>query len=116
MQTMFLGETNGTKFSKMDQVKFVEDSLWKIWSGMVCFRQTIPLHFFFKGCLGQILLGPFLNTLTQMPKQNTFRLFWAAERLKTKDLQKWRNFREILRSNADVAYCPVSLPEINIWQ
>ena len=36
----------------MDQVKFVEDSLYKNWSDMV-----------FKGCLPQTLLGPFLNTL-----------------------------------------------------
>ena len=36
------GAANGTKFSGMDQVKF------------------------FKGCLPQILLGPFLNTLSQM--------------------------------------------------
>ena len=42
---------------RMDQVKFVEDCLYKIWSG----------HFkFFKGCLTQILIGPLFNTLTQM--------------------------------------------------
>ena len=32
----------GTKYSGMDQVKFVEDSLWKIWRGMVWLKQTIP--------------------------------------------------------------------------
>ena len=32
---------------------------------MVCFKQTIPLQFF-KGCLLQILLGPFLNTLSHL--------------------------------------------------
>ena len=45
----------------MDQVKFVEDSLQKIeviWSAL-----SRPYDFkFFKGCLPQILLGPFLNT------------------------------------------------------
>ena len=30
--------TNGRKYSRMDQVKFVEDSFWKIWRDMVCFR------------------------------------------------------------------------------
>ena len=40
------------KYSRMDQVKFVESSV----------KQTIPFKFF-KGCLPQILLGPFLNTL-----------------------------------------------------
>ena len=36
------GQTFGTKYSRMDQVKF------------------------FKGCLPQILLGPFLNALTHL--------------------------------------------------
>ena len=42
----------------MDQVKSVEDSLLK-WSAPYPFK-------FFKGCLPQILLGPLLNTLSQM--------------------------------------------------
>ena len=50
-----------TKYWKMDQVKFLEDSLWKI-----C-RLGRPYPFkFFKGCLPQILLGPFLNTWTYL--------------------------------------------------
>ena len=49
----------------MDYVKFVEDSLWKIWSIMVCLGS--PYQFkFFKGCLPQILLDSFLNTLTHI--------------------------------------------------
>ena len=51
-------------YSRMDQVKFVKDSLLKTWSDMVCLGRL-----FFKGCLPQVLLGPFLNTLSQM---------WAA--------------------------------------
>ena len=45
----FLGASvlNGTKYSRIDEVKF------------------------FKGCLPQILLGPFLNTWTQM-RQNSY--------------------------------------------
>ena len=47
----------------MDQGKFVEDCLYKIWSG----------HFkFFRGCLPQILIGPLFNTLTQMVVSLTF--------------------------------------------
>ena len=42
--------SNGTKYSRMEQVNFVEDKC-------------------FKGCLPQILLDPFLNTLTQMKLQ-----------------------------------------------
>ena len=52
-----------SRYSRIDQIKFVEDSLWsdKIWSDMVCLGR----HFiFFKGCLLQTLLGLFLNTLT----------------------------------------------------
>ena len=33
---------------------------------MVYLKQTISLQFF-EGCLPQILLGPFLNTLSHMP-------------------------------------------------
>ena len=56
---------NGTKYSRMEQVKFVEDNLQKIWSDMICLSR--PCHFkFFKGCLPQISLGPFLNTLSQI--------------------------------------------------
>ena len=58
------------KCSRMDQVKFVKDSLWKVWIGMVYLDMVClsrPCHFkFFKGCLPQILLGPLLNTLTQV--------------------------------------------------
>ena len=44
--------TYRSRYSRMDQVKFVEDSLF---------------HFrFLKGFLSQILLGPFLNTLAHM--------------------------------------------------
>ena len=40
----------------MGQVKFVEDSPLKKFSDMVCVG---------RGCLPQILLGPFLNTFVQ---------------------------------------------------
>ena len=55
----------------MDQVKFVEDRLWKISSNMVCLSR--PYHFIlFKRCLPQILLGPLLNILPQMRLINAF--------------------------------------------
>ena len=61
---------NEAMYSIMVQVKFVEDSLYKIRRGMFCFGQTIPGRpypfKFFKGCLPQIFLGPFLNTLSQI--------------------------------------------------
>ena len=44
------------KYSRMEQVKFVEDSLE---------GDHTPSNFF-KGCLPQILLGPFLNTLSHI--------------------------------------------------
>ena len=49
----------GPRYSRMDKVKFVEDSLWKICRDMVHFK-------IFKGCRPQILLGPFLNTWNHM--------------------------------------------------
>ena len=55
----------GTKYSRMDQVKFVEDSLKKFEGIIVCLRR--PYHFkTFKGCLPQISIGPFLNTLSHL--------------------------------------------------
>ena len=39
----------GAKYSRMDQVKFVEDSLKKISSDMACRGRTYPFKFF-KGC------------------------------------------------------------------
>ena len=54
----------GTKYSRMNQVKFVEESLYKFWRVMVCFKY---LKAIFKGCLPQILLGPFLNTIVICP-------------------------------------------------
>ena len=63
---------NGEKYSRMDQVKFVEDILDEC---VVCWGR--PYHFkFFKGCLPQILLGPFLNTLTQLTYFKHFGLKW----------------------------------------
>ena len=56
------------KYSRMDQVKIVEDSLLKIWRDIVYFSQTISLQIF-KGCLPQILLGPFLSALSQTLSQ-----------------------------------------------
>ena len=60
----------GSRYSKIDQVKFVEDSLQKNWSDMVCLGRSSlgrPYHFkFFKGCLPQILFGPSLNTFSQI--------------------------------------------------
>ena len=50
----------GTKYSKMEQLKFLEDSLKKIWGDTVCLSR------FFKGSLPQISLGPFYNTLSHL--------------------------------------------------
>ena len=57
--------TDGTKYWRMDQIKFVEDSLLKSWRDMVCLSRPYPRKFF-KGCLPQILLDPFLNTMAQI--------------------------------------------------
>ena len=56
---------SGTKCPRMDLVKFLEDSLLKVWSDMVLLSR--PYHFkFFKGCLLPISPGPFLNTLSHI--------------------------------------------------
>ena len=51
----------GTKYSRINQSKFVEDSRqknWRVWSAL---SRPYPFNFY-KGCLPQILLSPFLNT------------------------------------------------------
>ena len=45
--------------------KICEDRLQKIWNGLP--KQTISLQIVYKSCLPQILLGPFLNTLSLVP-------------------------------------------------
>ena len=37
---------NEAKYSRMDQLKFVEDSFLKIWSDMVCLGRPYHLKFF----------------------------------------------------------------------
>ena len=50
--------TLGTKYSRMDQINFVEGSLYGIWRGIAYLSRPYPY------CLPQILLGLFLNTLS----------------------------------------------------
>ena len=52
-------------FRRVDQVKFVEDSLQKIWRDIFCLSRAYPFKFF-KGCPPQILLCPLLHTLSQI--------------------------------------------------
>ena len=54
-----------SKYSSLDQVKFIEDNLYEIWRDMVCLSRLYSFKFF-KGSLSQILLGPFLNTLSHL--------------------------------------------------
>ena len=58
----------GTKYSRVGQVKFVENSLFKNlkWCGLYSVLTRLYHIKFCRGCLPQILLGPFLNTL--LPK------------------------------------------------
>ena len=35
----------GTKYSRMEQVKFAEDSLWKVWRDMDCLSSPYPFKF-----------------------------------------------------------------------
>ena len=84
----------------MDQVKFVEDSLYKTWSDMVCLGRTY--HFkFFKGCLPQILLGPFLNTLTDM--QLVFQCYFKYTIVKILEVSNnviWANIRQSITNHS----------------
>ena len=52
----------------MNQAKFVKHSLKKVWSDIVSLKlPKWPYHFkIFKDCRPQILLDPFLDTLTHL--------------------------------------------------
>ena len=53
----------------MDQVKFAEHSLYNSLKGYGLLKFFFIPSNFFKGHFPQILLGPFLNTLSQMSKK-----------------------------------------------
>ena len=49
------------------KIKYKWDKVFKNGPSKICGRQPLKNPFkFFKGCLPQILLGPFLNTLSQI--------------------------------------------------
>ena len=111
----------GTKYSRMDQVKFVKDSLQKIWSDMVCWGR--PYHFkFFRGCLPQISLGPSWNTLTHMKYLSlSFKLYIQIIRgnLFSKFFQKICNLRTVIFIKIITwtfpTNCQQSLHQIHQW-
>ena len=61
----------GSRYSRMTQVKFVE------WYGLP--KHTIYHFEFFKGCLPQILLDPFLNTLTHVYSHSLACWIWKVK-------------------------------------
>ena len=67
------------KFSRMGQVKFVEDYLLKIWRDMVCYgllkTHHAPSKFLRLSYTNFIRSGPFLNTLSQTSILDG-HLFW----------------------------------------
>ena len=56
----------GTEYSKMGQVKYMEDSLKEIWSDMVCFKRSYHFNFL-KVSLPKSLPDLFLNTSLHLP-------------------------------------------------
>ena len=68
---------------------------------MVCLGKSYPFNFF-KGCLPQILLGPLLNTLSQMYRLHFFLLPFFKENLTNyqtyKFLLTFKNFDKFLKT------------------
>ena len=87
-----MGQSN----SRMDQVWIADDGLWKIWRDMVCLSRPYPFNFF-KGCLPQVLLVPFLNTCSHIlfvakilkTNQGVFREFSCRNWINEVMLQKY---------------------------
>ena len=76
------------------------DSLQKVWRDMVCLSRPYPFKFF-KGCLPQILLGPLLNTLSQMflrsgvsDRKVWLKIFWIALVDPREDSKLGRNMKK----------------------
>ena len=62
--TLLLSMFMETIYLRMDWVKLVGSSFWKIWSDMMSLI-SLPYHFrFFKGYFPQISIGPCLNKLS----------------------------------------------------
>ena len=62
----------------MDPVNFLEHSLPKIWRDIiVCLSRPYPFFKFFKTCLPQILLGPFLNALYHLKICESQKKTWV---------------------------------------
>ena len=77
----FLESQLWSRYSRMNEVKLVEDSHW---SFMVCLGR--PCHFkFFKGFLPQILLGSFLNTVVHI-----YATYNWGQYLKLKDVCEYK--------------------------
>ena len=84
---------HGTKYSRMDQVKFVEDSLSKTWRDMDCVSRSYPFKFF-KGCLPKVLLATFLNTLSHISRYKLNFKMKLYSSLSSKYRRVARNFLE----------------------
>ena len=90
---------NGTKYLRMNQIKFVEDSLKKIWGDVVCLSRPYPFKFL-KDCLPQILLVLFLQTLSQIfvrTRQVSYFLTWKSRQTFAKKiwLKRYKTFSKL---------------------
>ena len=101
------------KYSRMDQVKFMEDNFLKVWSDIVCLSR--PYHFkFFQGCLPQILLGPFLNTLPrtllieEQPYRKIFKII-LENLISVFSKTESQFFTELNKPNIEIFYLNVTL-------
>ena len=69
---------------------------------MVCLSRPYPFKFF-KGCLPQILLGPLLNTLSQIKKNLAANLESVAQRNSNDvDHTQLEEFHELLTEYMDI--------------
>ena len=101
------------KYSRMDQVKFMEDNFLKVWSDIVCLSR--PYQFkFFQGCLPQILLGPFLNTLPrtllieEQPYRKIFKII-LENLISVFSKTESQFFTELNKPNIEIFYLNVTL-------
>ena len=93
----------GTRYSIMDQVKFLEGN--RVWSAL---GRRYPFYFF-NGCFPQTLLCPFLNALSQLKRGEysmdiTFKYFFES----TKEI--------IFKSSPSEMFSGKGVPNIYVQQ
>ena len=90
----------------------MEDSLSKIWRDIFCLNTPYPFNSF-KGCLPQIFLSPFLNTLSHIINGNVLVSLWVFWIRFTPLLCAFVNFKHAMSTGYGIIHlvCTQNFPK-----